>query len=129
MNVLRSLKHRPFALLWTGQTTSRLGDNLYRIALAWWMLEETGSAIGRVCSAVFGLIWTHTLQEMVPGDLLRRVSSMDVLGSFVLLPIGFGLAGWATELVGAPMVFLVGGFGTILLAILPLLHPAIRNLD
>ena len=44
MNVLRSLKHRPFALLWTGQTTSRLGDNLYRIALAWWVLEKTGSA-------------------------------------------------------------------------------------
>ena len=44
MNVFRSLKHRPFALLWTGQTTSRLGDNLYRIALAWWVLEKTGSA-------------------------------------------------------------------------------------
>ena len=44
MNVLRSLKHRPFALLWIGQTTSRLGDNLYRIALAWWVLEKTGSA-------------------------------------------------------------------------------------
>ena len=44
MNVLRSLQHRPFALLWTGQTTSRLGDSLHRIALAWWVLEKTGSA-------------------------------------------------------------------------------------
>src|SRR5690349_10782395 len=44
MNVLRSLTHRPFALLWTGQTTSRLGDSLYRIALSWWVLEKTGSA-------------------------------------------------------------------------------------
>src|SRR5512147_2055710 len=44
MNVLSSLKHRPFALLWAGQTTSRLGDSLHRIALAWWILEKTGSA-------------------------------------------------------------------------------------
>jgi len=44
MNVLRSLKHRPFALLWAGQTVSRLGDSLHRIALAWWVLEKTGSA-------------------------------------------------------------------------------------
>jgi len=44
MNVLRSLRHRPFALLWNGQTVSRLGDSFYRIALAWWVLEKTGSA-------------------------------------------------------------------------------------
>ena len=44
MNLLKSLQHRPFALLWSGQTTSRLGDSLYRIAMAWWVLEKTGSA-------------------------------------------------------------------------------------
>jgi len=82
-----------------------------------------------VCFAVGGLIWTHSLQEMVPPKLLGRVSSIDALGSFVLLPIGFAVAGWATELLGAPMVFLIGGFGTMLLAVLPLFHPAIRNLD
>jgi hypothetical protein len=46
MNVLNALKHRAFALLWAGQTTSRLGDSLHRIALAWWVLEKTGSAAG-----------------------------------------------------------------------------------
>jgi hypothetical protein len=30
MRLPRSLAHRPFALLWTGQTISRLGDSLYR---------------------------------------------------------------------------------------------------
>ena len=44
MAFLRALRYRSFALLWTGQTISRLGDSLYRIALAWWVLEETGSA-------------------------------------------------------------------------------------
>jgi hypothetical protein len=44
MNFLRSLANPAFALLWSGQTISRLGDSLYTIALAWWMLEKTGSA-------------------------------------------------------------------------------------
>ncbi len=332
MNVLRSLRHRPFALLWTGQTTSRLGDSLYRIALSWWVLEKTGSAvamgtvlvfsqvpmliflliggvvvdrlpririmfssdvlsglvialvavfswldllqiwhiyiasmifgfveafffpayqavipqitpsellvsanslnglsqrvtgivgpalgaalvaaggtsltfgldalsffISALCvlpmfrsnldktqrqedvsgagtekrlakdtlkqgfkdlleglnlvrtipwipipiliasmfisgmsTSVFALIWTHTLQEMVPGNLLGRVYSIDALGSFVLLPIGFSLSGWATDRFGAPTVFLIGGLSTIALVLLGLTHPAIRKLD
>jgi MFS transporter, DHA3 family, tetracycline resistance protein len=79
--------------------------------------------------SVFSLIWTHTLQEMVPGELLGRVYSIDALGSFVLLPIGFALAGWATDLLGAPTVFLIGGIGVIVLVLLGLSHPAIRNLD
>jgi len=56
MNVLHSLRHRPFAWLWTGQTISRLGDNLYRIALAWWVLEKTGSAVAMGTVLVFSQI-------------------------------------------------------------------------
>ncbi|HKI52595.1 MAG TPA: MFS transporter, partial [Anaerolineales bacterium] len=56
MNILRSLKHRPFALLWSGQTISRLGDSLYRIALAWWVLEKTGSAVAMGTVLIFSQI-------------------------------------------------------------------------
>jgi hypothetical protein len=41
----RALRQRPFALLWSGQTISRLGDRFYQVALAWWVLEKTGSAV------------------------------------------------------------------------------------
>jgi hypothetical protein len=85
--------------------------------------------ISGISFAVFALVWTHTLQEMVPGDMLGRVYSIDALGSFVLLPIGFALAGWGTELLGAPTVFLIGSMGIIVLVLLGLSHPAIRNLD
>lgn len=81
------------------------------------------------CASVFGLIWTTSMQELVPGPLLGRAFSIDALGSWILLPIGFGLSGWLTELFGAPTVFLMGGLGTILLTGLGLLHPAIRKLD
>ena len=82
-----------------------------------------------VCMSMFSLIWTNTLQEMVPHELLGRVYSIDALGSWVLLPVGFAIVGWATDLVGAPTVFLVGGFATIALTLIGLSHPAIRNLD
>ena len=61
MSLFRSLKHRSFALLWIGQTLSRLGDFVYEIALAWWVLEETGSAetmgLVLVCSITPSLIF------------------------------------------------------------------------
>lgn len=44
MPLFRSLHQRSFALLWSGQTVLRLRDAVYRVALAWWVLEETGSA-------------------------------------------------------------------------------------
>jgi DHA3 family tetracycline resistance protein-like MFS transporter len=84
---------------------------------------------GGLFISIFSLIWVNTLQEFVPRELLGRVSSIDALGSFVLLPIGFGLAGWATDRLGAPLVFIIGGSATIALAALALVHPQIRNLD
>lgn len=81
------------------------------------------------CFNIFALVWNNTLQEMVPHEKLGRVYAIDSLGSWVLLPVGFALAGWATDLWGAPTVFLIGGVGTILMILLGLSHPAIRNLD
>lgn len=81
------------------------------------------------CFNIFALVWNNTLQEMVPHEKLGRVYAIDSLGSWILLPIGFALAGWATDLVGAPTVFLIGGCGTILMTLIGLSHPAIRNLD
>src|SRR5690349_13987159 len=54
-NLLRALQQRPFRFLWSGQTISRLGDSLYQVALAWWVLQKTGSgiAMGTVFSLSF----------------------------------------------------------------------------
>ena len=81
------------------------------------------------CFNIFSLVWTSTMQEMVPHDKLGRVWAFDSLGSWVLLPIGFALAGWGTDLLGAPTVFIIGGLGTILMTLIGLSHPAVRNLD
>lgn len=77
----------------------------------------------------FSLIWTTTLQELVPQDKLGRVSSIDALGSYALLPIGLALTGWLVEQWGAASVCVLGGAITIVLALLALLHPKIRGLE
>jgi MFS family permease len=75
------------------------------------------------------LVWTNSLQSMVPNEQLGRVVSIDALGSFGLLPIGLVLAGWATERFGPPAVFVMGGLVTAAVALAALAHPAIRQLD
>lgn len=39
------LRNRPFVALWLGQTASRFGDTLYDLALLWYVLDATGSAL------------------------------------------------------------------------------------
>lgn len=76
------------------------------------------------------LAWTGILQQRIPPDKLGRVASVDALGSFALIPIGYALTGWATETLGAPLVFVIGGGLTVVVAASVLIgHPAIRALD
>lgn len=79
--------------------------------------------------AVPNLIFITTLQELIPGNVLGRVTSIATLGSFALIPVGSGLVGWATDHLGAPTIFILSGILTALLAALALMHPAIRNLE
>lgn len=63
-----------------------------------------------------GLAWTNALQEHVPREQLGRVASIDALGSFALIPAGYGFAAWATDLLGAAALLSLGGGMTVLVA-------------
>lgn len=78
---------------------------------------------------VMQIIWVTLLYELVPGDKLGRVSSVDLLGSLGLLPIGYVLAGWLGDRVGPAAVFLLGGMVMVVLNLLPLLLRDIRRLE
>lgn len=78
---------------------------------------------------IVGVAWTTTLQELVPNEQLGRVSSVDLLGSFALLPVGLGITGWATNAWGPATVCLLGGTLTVAASMMGLLHPAVRALD
>jgi DHA3 family tetracycline resistance protein-like MFS transporter len=79
--------------------------------------------------SIGGMVWTNSLQEMVPQERLGRVTSIDMLGSFIFLPLGFAFAGILTERIGPGNVFVLGGGLVVLLAVGMLLVPSIRHLD
>jgi len=79
--------------------------------------------------SIGSMVWVNSLQEMVPQERLGRVTSIDMLGSFIFLPVGFAFAGILTERVGPGNVFVLGGSLVVLLAVGMLLVPSIRRLD
>lgn len=85
--------------------------------------------VNGIALEVFTVVWVTSLQQLVPSHLLGRVSSIDLVGSYALIPVGFALAGWATDAVGPSTTLIAGGGTTAIAAALALLHPAIRNLD
>ncbi|HEU0028741.1 MAG TPA: MFS transporter [Ktedonobacterales bacterium] len=78
MLLLAALKRRRFLLLWLGQTASHLGTHIYQIALAWWVLEKTGSAaaMGGVLIAAFAPTSALVLVGGVIADRLPRIPIM-----------------------------------------------------
>jgi len=88
----------PFATLWSGQTVSRFGDAVHQIALAWLVLELTGSAaaMGAVLAAhllpfigfslVGGVVVDRLprLLVMLASDL-ARMAIVAVIAALVLL--------------------------------------------
>jgi MFS family permease len=78
---------------------------------------------------IANLVWNNILQEQVPLEKLGRVSSIDMMGSFLLLPLGFALAGWAIDTFGPAPLFILSGTANTLFAMLALIHPVVRRLD
>ncbi len=101
---------------------------LFGLHLPLWVLLAA-ALINGIALEANQLAWTGLLQEKIPNEELGRVFSFDSLGSFVLLPVGLAVTGWATETFGPSPVFLIGGGLTAIIALLALLVPAIRQLD
>jgi hypothetical protein len=70
----------------------------------------------------FEVIWATTLQQQIAPKRLSRVSSYDLLGSFVLVPVGTVVIGPLAQAVGATdtlwaAAFVVVGATTAVLAV------------
>lgn len=79
-------------------------------------------------SQVFNLGWDLAMQEHVPDEMLSRVYSYDMLGSFVAIPVGqlaFGPLGLAF---GIQPVMLVAGLAFAAIALLTLASRSVRDL-
>jgi MFS family permease len=117
----------------------------WRLVYGWWIAVALAAAAmglpvgvgGLLVSALVigfgevavGLAWTNALQDHVPDELLGRVYSLDYLGSTALIPVGYLVAGTASDAFGPGAVFLAGGLiSAAILAAMTVL-PQIRALD
>jgi hypothetical protein len=110
-------------LCWAIATFSVAG---YGLATAGWQLMAVSLAFHALETAGT-IVWLTAKQRFVPARLLGRVSSLDWFISISLLPLSFGLAGWAAHIVGARTTLVAAGLlgGCVTLAFLFL--PGMRS--
>ncbi len=101
---------------------------LPRSHAAFFIAGPLASAMFGFSIAFFNTIWYTLLQEMIPGDKLGRVISLDMLGSFAFIPVSDALAGVLTDRLGPATVFLLGGSLAFVINVLPLLVREVREL-
>ncbi len=135
-NVFSALRYRPFALLWAGQTLSRLGDTIYTVALAWWVLGETGSAetmsyvlLANVAPAVALGLFGGVIVDRLPR--LRVMLAADVARTAINLAFAAGaasgeLALWEVYLLSAAAGCCQAFFQPAYVAIVPEITPSER---
>jgi MFS transporter, DHA3 family, macrolide efflux protein len=111
--------HRAFTSLWIGQTVSNFGDTLYDVALLWYVLGATGSALDAgaiaVASRVGRLVGSAAASGVLDRTSLRRtmllaestrlllttaVGALWSLGFALSLPMLYSLA-FLTSAAGA----------------------------
>jgi len=87
-------------------------------------------ALSAVSASLFELgqiIWTTMLQQLVPRELLGRVSSLDWLVSAGLVPVSFALTGPMAAAIGPEQTLVLAGtVGAVLMGAL-LFAPGVRD--
>ena len=85
------------------------------------------SAVSAALFELGAIIWFTLLQQLVPRDLLGRVSSLDWLVSIGLVPLSFALTGPVAGLIGPETTLLVGGIVGSLMMISLLFVRGVRD--
>lgn len=79
-------------------------------------------------SGVMGIAWDTSMQQHIAGEVLSRVSSYDVIGSFIAIPIAQLLAVPIASAIGARTFAILAGIITVVAMLAPLLVREVRAL-
>lgn len=139
IKMLRPLRLRDFALLWTGMTVSLLGDGMYYVAIAWQVLELDNrptamSYVGvawvapQLVLMVFGGVLTDRIERrrmMMAADLIRAAA----VGAIGVLAVTNALELW--HVLVLVVLFAIGDavFWPAFTAIIPEIVPAAELLQ
>lgn len=87
------------------------------------LMAIAGAGIG-----LFAVLWETALAQRIPPHLLSRVSAWDWMGSLALLPAGYIVSGWLSQMVGDVRLLEIGGIVGTLALLLTLVPSSTRNL-
>jgi MFS family permease len=128
VKLLRPLRERDFALLWTGMTISLLGDGIYLVAMAWQVYDlendpvalsivGTAFTLGMVAFLLTGGVVTDRAERrhvLIAADVLRAVAVL----AMGLLAVTGAIAVWhlvaLSLLMGVGEAFFGPAFGAII---------------
>ncbi len=74
---------------------------------------------------VFSTGWNLAMMENIPGEKLSRVASYDMLGSFVVMPIGTLIYGWLITHADPATVLVTSGVVYASIALITLMVPSV----
>jgi MFS family permease len=101
----------------------------YGLVTATWQAAAI-YAVAYGLNAIAVVIFATMLQEGVPRELLGRVSSLDWVTSYALIPVSFALTGPVAAMIGARATLIgAGAIGLAATAVMWLAVPALRARD
>jgi MFS family permease len=125
-----ALRWRPSRLLRAGWLALMLMA-LWPLAYVWpgvLAAVLAGAAIGYGGLSFFGVAWDTAVQDHVPHRVLARVTSWDILTSYLALPVGNALAGPVSEVVGVNRTLVVCALILAAASVMPLFISGTRRL-
>jgi MFS family permease len=78
---------------------------------------------------IFGVLWDTAVMQEIPQEKLSRISSYDALGSWVLMPLGYIVAGPIAAAIGIRATFIAAAAVTVGATALVLLCRDVRTLE
>ncbi|OFW77882.1 MAG: hypothetical protein A2201_00750, partial [Alicyclobacillus sp. RIFOXYA1_FULL_53_8] len=86
-------------------------------------------ALANGAMMLFMLIWESSLQELIPAEAYGRVASLDLFGSWTLLPLGNVVTGWLATRIGGVHTMVIEATVMLCVAVFVGVVPAIRKFD
>jgi MFS family permease len=113
-------------VLWTAYAVSGVAIMAMAFAPNAWVVGVLSAAeIGLI---VYGdVLWVAMMQELVPRDVLGRVSSLVYLLAFSLGPLGILLGGVAGAAIGVRHALFVSGLTSGLICLVVIVLPGVRD--
>jgi predicted MFS family arabinose efflux permease len=91
-------------------------------------LVAASMLVNGVCVDIFEVLWDTSLQTHIPNEALARISSYDMIGSFVLGPLGLLAVGPVSAAIGITATLVGAGALLTFATLLPWLTRAVRDL-